>query len=718
MRTSRRGFLKTSAAGGAALLICVPPASPAVASGARFAPNAWLRVGRDGAVTLVVARSEMGQGVRTSLAMILADELEADWSVVRIEQASPGPDYTDMNTGGSDSVQSSWGPLRKAAAAAREMLVEAAARTWRVERAACRAEAGRVLHEPSGRTLSYGRLATLAATLPVPKEPALKYPSQFRLVGTGVPRIDGPAIVSGRAGYGLDVRLPGMLFAAVARCPVRGGRMARADGSRAREVSGVRRMVTISSGLAVVASDSGAALAGRDALEVEWDHGPNGALTTEELWRRIDEAAARGGRVSRREGDPEAALAAAPIRVSATYRDAFQAHAQVEPMNATARVAADACEIWAPTQNPQRVRREAAGLLGIAPARVAVHVTLIGGGFGRRLDVDYALEAVEVARAVGRPVQVVWSRKDDFLHDRLHPGARVDLEAGIDAEGRIVAWTHRSTTTHLSMFGPYDPNAVEDPDENPWGGYDTPYRIENLRAEWAEIESPIHTGAWRAVHYPPNVFARESFVDELAQRLGRDPVALRLELLSGEAALALGPRRIDRAGLAAVVELAARRSGWGSPLPHEAGRRSGRGIACNVYHGRTLLAHVAEVSVGQEGDVRVHRIVTATDCGQVVNRLGLEGQVESGVAWGLSYALKCESTIRGGRVAESSFRDFPVLRMAEMPDVEVHVVESVKRPSGFGEQPVPPVAPAVANAIFAATGRRVRRLPIRRSDLT
>jgi isoquinoline 1-oxidoreductase subunit beta len=556
----------------------------------------------------------------------------------------------------------------------------------------------------------------LAATLPVPKEPLLKQPKDFRLVGTAVRRVDGRAIVTGKAAYGLDTRVPGMLFAAIARCPVTGGKLRRFDAAKAKSVAGVVHVVEVSSGIAVVARESWAALSGRDALDVAWDEGINADLTTEELWRRMDTAAASPGHVSRRDGDVAAALAGAATRMAATYRDSFQAHASIEPQNATARVFPGGCEIWAPTQNPQRVQREAAKLLGISPEKIKIHVTLIGGGFGRRLGADYATEAVEVARAAGHPIQVLWSRRDDFLHDRLHPAGRVDLEAGLDQAGRIVAWKHRLTSLHLSMFGAFDPNAVDQPDVDPWGGYDNPYAIPSLQAEWLAIESPIHTGAWRSVEYPPNVFARECFLDEIAHRTGRDPLALRRELLSGDFPFA--SRRVDRSALAVVLELAASKAGWGTPLPERAGRRSGRGVACNVYHGRTMLAHVAEVSVGEKGDVRVHRIVTAADCGQVVNSLGVEGQVESGVAWGLSYALKGEITIEKGRVAQSNYRDFPILPIDEMPRVEVYTVASSKPPRGFGEQPVPPVAPAVANAIFAATGKRVRKVPIRPEHLT
>ena len=719
MSASRRDFLKLSGLAGAGLVVRVPflkAPAPAAAGAEPFAPNQWLRVGSNGRVTLVVARTEMGQGVRTALSMILAEELEADWASVSIEQASTGPLYADMNTGGSDSVESSWMPLRQAAASARTMLVAAAAQGWNVPVESCRAERGSVVHAPTGRRLSYGRLAAAAARLPVPKDPALKNPKDFRIVGKPVRRVDGPAIVSGKARYGLDTRVPGMLFAAVARCPVAGGKLSRLDAVKARAVPGVVKVVEVSTGVAVVARSTWAALSGRDALGVTWDEGRNAGLTTAELVRRIDAAAESGSlHVSRREGDVERALAGAAVRMSATYRDAFQAHASVEPQNAIAQVSGGACEIWAPTQNPQRVQREAAKLLGLAPEKVTVHVSLVGGGFGRRLGADYAVEAADVARAAGAPVQVVWSRKDDFEHDWLHPAGRADLEAGLDASGRVVAWKHRFASFHLSMFGAFDPEGVDKPDVDPWGGYDTPYAVPNLLAGWIAVESPIRTGAWRSVEYPANVFARESFLDEIAHRTGRDPLDLRRELLTGSFPWA--SRSVDRSALAAVLDLAASKAGWGKPLPGRPRRRSGRGVACNVYHGRTLLAHVAEVSVGAGGDVQVHRIVTAADCGQVVNPMGVQGQVESGAAWGLSYALKGEVAIENGRVAQGNFRDFPVLGIAEMPQVEVYTVPSSNRPTGFGEQPVPPVAPAVANAIFSATGRRARSLPIRPADL-
>jgi isoquinoline 1-oxidoreductase beta subunit len=724
MSATRRQFLKAGAAGGAALLVEVPLFADPESGAASFAPNPWISIGRDGKVTLVVGHSEMGQGVRTSLAMILADELEADWKTVAIRQASPGPDYKGLSTGGSDSVEDSWMPLRKAAASARTMLVEAAAKTWKVPAADCAARDGAVHHASSGRKLAYGNLVSAAAGLAVPPEPVLKDRRDFRLIGTRVPRVDGPAIVSGKATYGLDVRVPGMLFAAVARCPVAGGKVARFDAARAKAVPDVVQVVEISTGVAVIARHTYAAFAGREALQAVFEPGPNAGLTTAELDRRLDDPSAslsnKALHRTRSQGDPAAALGAASTRMTAVYRDAFQAHASVEPQNCTAVVSNGRCEIWAPTQHPERVRDECAKLLGIPPERVTVNVTLLGGGFGRRLGADYATEAAEVARAMGKagkPVQVVWSREDDFLGDYFHPAERVELEAGLDASGKITAWRHSSRCWHLSMFGDFDP-ADNPNDVSPWGGYDVPYAIENIAAEYTEIESPVRTGAWRAVYYPPNVFARESFLDEIAARLGRDPLELRLSLLDGQVfTLPNGRWKIDRPRLAAVLRVAGEKSGWGSKLAAPAGRRAGRGIACNVYHARTVIAQVAEVSVGASGDVRVHRLVTAVDCGQIVNRSGVEGQVESGVAWGLTYALKGEITFAGGRAAETAYREYPVLAMGEMPVVETHVVDSDRPPTGLGEQPVPAIAPAVANAIFAATGKRLRRIPIRAADL-
>ena len=629
-------------------------------------------------MTLVVARSEMGQGVRTSLAMILAEELEADWSSVSIEQASPSPDYEDMSTGGSDSVASSWGVLRKAAAAARAMLVDAAARRWKAPAGECRAEKGFVVHAPTGRRLGFGALAADAARLPVPKEPPLKDPKDFRIVGTRVPRIDGPAIVTGprevrprqrgrptcSSRRSRDARWPAE--SSCASTPRRRRRFpASAAPSRSRTASRFSRPTRW------------AALSGRDALEVVWDEGGNAALSTEELGRRLDEAAARTGHVSRKEGDVdggacrrgEEVLGHLPRRVpGARLRRARKLdRAGRRPGAARSgrrRRIRSACS----------ARRRS--FSAIDPEKVRVHVTLIGGGFGRRLGADYAVEAVEVARAAGRAVQVVWSRADEFGHDFLHPAGRADVAAGVDASGRIVAWTHRFTTFHLSMFGAFDPNAVDEPDVNPWGGYDNPYAIDNLRVEWTDVESPVPTGAWRSVFYPPNVFARECFIDEIAHDLGEDPLALRRRHLDGKIPVRHRAKWIGRS-CRAVLDLAAEKAGWGSPLPERPGAalRAAASRATSTTAGRSSRRWRRSRS-GTRATCACTAIVTALDCGQVVNPLGLEGQVESGVAWALSYALKGEITIEKGRVVETSYREFPVLPLGEMPEVEVYTVAS------------------------------------------
>lgn len=728
MKASRREFLRAGALGGAALVLRVPillPAEPREGEpreGEPFVPSKWLSIDHRGVVTLVASRAEMGQGVRTSLAMILAEELEADWTTVSVITPSPGERYPQMRTGGSGSVSGYWMALRRAGAAAREMLVEAASKVWGVPIADCRAENGAVVHTPSGRRLLYGALASEAAALPVPTEPSLKPESEFRLLGTRVRRVDGPAIVSGKAIYGLDARPPGALVAVVARCPVPGGRVRSFDASAARRIRGVRHVVTIATGVAVVADDTWTALRAREALAVEWDEGPNRSDSTETYGKRLAEAAsARGnGRVTRSEGDPARALAGAARRLEARYAFAFQAHAPVETLNCFADVRPGRCTVRVGTQAPNQAQEAAAKLLGIPLESVRVEVPLLGGGFGRRLDHDYVPEAVELSKAIAAPVQIVWTRQDEFENDRYQPASLNDLSAGLDPAGRVVAWRHRVTTFHLTQFGPFAPDDADSYEEMPWGAFDNPYAIPNLAAECAFAKAPVPTGSWRAVFYPSAVFARESFLDEVAHAAATDPLRLRLDLLSQPDRLKVGSWDIERGRLAGVLRLAAQKAGWDAPLAPIPGRRVGRGIAANVYHGRTHLAQVAEVSVGGAGaasDIRVHRIVCAVDCGQIVNLAGLEGQVESGIVWGLSAALKTEVTFRKGRVQEKTFRDYPVLRLSEMPEVEVHVVKSAASPGGMGEPPVPPVAPAVANAIFAAIGKRARKLPIRAADL-
>jgi len=598
------------------------------------------------------------------------------------------------------------------------MLVAAAASRWGVDAAACTTERGAVLHGPSGRRVEFGALVDEASRVTVPAEPRLKDAAQFRLLGTRVARVDARPIVTGNATFGIDVRLPGMRYAAIARAPAHGGRIARWNGDRARAITGVTDIVEVSAGVAVLADNTWAALRGRDALDIQTAVGVGATGDTTAFMRTLDEAMARGGKPAVRRGDVAAALTSAGRRMSATYRAPFQAHAAMEPLNCVAHVRDGQCEIWVGTQAPNEAQEEAAKLLGIARDRVTLHVMLLGGGFGRRLGVDYVLEAVDVARKVRGPVQVVWSREDDIRHD-MYQAAQVNrLTAALDSRGMPMAWRHEVADFNLTMFGDYDPKYDPAADGDPWGGYDTPYAFPSLDVTLALSPTPVPTGAWRSVTYPAAVFARESFLDEIAAETKRDPVALRLALLPSPGAVSLGPLSVHNGDrLRAVLRLAAEKSGWGTlrRWPND-GRRWGRGIAINGYHQQTMVAQVAEVSVGAKGDLRVHRVVCAVDCGQVINRSGLDAQFEGGVIWALS-ALKGEVTFANGATVQGNYHDFPVVRMREAPVVEVHVVPSTVRPFGIGEQPVPAVGPAVANAIFAATGRRLRQTPVRADDL-
>ena len=697
LRTSqtRREFLETGAAMGTSLVIgfYLPGlgrrSSAGPASGtATFKPNAWLEVHPDGAVSIWTGRSEMGQGVKTAMPMIVAEELEADWETVRVIQADAGAAYGDQRTVGSRSVQSGWEPLRKAGAAAREMLISAAALTWNVAREDCRAERGVVLHTPSGRRLTYGQLTRRAATLPVPENPPLKKPTEFRILGTRVPRVDTADKVSGKAQYGIDVRVPGMAFATVARCPVFGGRVKRFDPAPALAVRGVTRVEQISRGVAVVAESTWAALQGKKALRVDWDEGATAQWSSDGIRRAFTAAAARSGQSVRATGDVDSALRGAARTVEAVYEAPYLAHACMEPMNCAAHVTGGRAEIWAPTQNPQGIQREAARVLGIPAEAVTVHVTYLGGGFGRRGGpVDYANEAIELAAKLGRPVQVVWTREDDIQNGLYRPATYNVLRAGLDRAGRPVAWSHK-------LVGPDGASFMITR-----GADELIYAIPNFRLERITEDPGIPIAPWRGVGPSQNGFIVESFVDELAHAAGKDPYVFRRELVAGR------PR------LTAVLDAAARGAGWGSPAPGGGGRH--RGIALWQF-GETSVAEVAEVSVSDDGTVRVHRVVSAIDCGTVVNPDTVEAQTQSNIVYGLTAALYGEIAIDRGRVAQSNFHDYRMLRMAEMPEVEVHLVRSDAPPGGVGEAALPALAPAVCNAVYAATGKRIRRLPIGR----
>ena len=719
MTRSRRDFLRSASLGGAALILGLPGCGeePRRRAGgeAKLGPNQWLRIGADGSITLVAHKSEMGQGVRTALPMILAEELGADWRQVRVVHARPGPDFPRMRTSGSGSVSSSWRPLRLAAAGAREMLIAAAAARWDVEAADCRTEQGLVIHRPTGRRIEFGRLVEAASVLPVPAEPSLKPANEFTLLGRRVASVDLPELVSGRAVYAADIRVPEMRFAVVARNPVHGRKAVRVEGAAARTVHGVNRIVPISSGIAVVASNTWSALQGREALRIEWENATGSDANTAGHWRRLEHALASGGRRARSEGDVAQALRRAARRMEAEYRWPFQAHAAIEPLCCVADVRSGRCELWVGTQAPNEARTAVAKLLGIPVEQVTINVTLLGGGFGRRLAHDYILEAVEISRSVGAPVQLQWTREDDLAHD-MYQSCQVNrLTAGLDRNGLPVAWHHRVGDFHLTMFGPYNPGYDPAADGDPWGGFDTPYVFPALQVDLALVESPVPTGAWRSVTYPPAVMARECFLDEIAQATGRDPVELRLALLPSPGRVTLGQRQLDNGDrLRAVLSLAAERSAWSAPFLREReGRLWGRGIACNSYDRQTMVAQVAEVSVGSAGDVKVHRVVCAVDCGQVINRSGLEAQFEGGVVWALGPTLRSEITFDAGRTVQRTLAEYSVLPFEDAPVVEVHAVESTLGPFGVGEQPVPALAPAVLNAIFAATGRRIRQVPVR-----
>ena len=698
MKTSRRDFLRTGVLAGAGLVLPIrlPGAGAApAAKAAGLAPNAWLRVAPDETVTVIFARSELGQGSSTGLARLVADALGASWSDVRVEQAIPAPVYGDMSTGGSNSIRTLWKPMLQAGAQARQMLIAAAAKRWGVDPGTCESGSGRVSHAPTGRHLTYGALAAAAAELPVPAPPEIREDGQGPGFNTGSPpRLDAPAKVDGSARFGADVRVPGMLYASVAPCPVFGGRAASYESAAARKVPGVVRVERLGDGVAVIARSTWAAFRGRDALRVTWDEGPLATLDSAAIRSKFAELAKQSGRTVRHEGRGAAALADAGRTIEAVYEVPYLAHTPMEPMNCTAHVRPGACEVWVPTQSGSGAQQAAAQAAGLEPGAVTVHLTFAGGGFGARHRQDYVVQAVLLSKAVGAPVQVVWMREDDVQHDVYRPAVHHVLRAGFDGAGTPLAWTHRIVAPGIAAQ-----MGILKPGEPDWssfdGAYNLPYAIPSIEVDLIAHDPGVPLGWWRSVASSHNAYVTECFLDEVAAVARWDPLRLRRGLLKEK------PRHV------AVLDLAAKQSGWGGALP--AGQ--GRGIAVHESFG-SCVAQVAEVEVSSGGAVRVKRVVCAVDCGLVAHPDLVVSQMESGILYGLSAALKGEITIERGRVALSNFHDYPMLTMDECPAIEVHLAPGGAPVGGIGEPGLPPTAPAVANAGFAATGKPVRRLPI------
>jgi isoquinoline 1-oxidoreductase beta subunit len=697
---NRRDFIRTGAQAGAALVIAVSlPGADALAgvtTGAGGATddvaslkaNAWIQVDADGSVSVVVDKHEMGQGVLTTFRMIVADELEVELARVNLLPVPEDPAAWEANggrfifTGGSTSTRTSWEPLRMGAAAGREMLRSAAAARLGVPVDACVARAGAIVHEQSGRRLSYAELVDDAARLPVPPKPALKPNSAFKIIGRDAARVEGPEKVRGTAVFGYDVELPDMLIASVERPPAFGAVLKTVNDVAARRVAGVVDVIRIPQGVAVVARNTWAAFKGRQALRLDWDTTPATGLSSDALWTELATLCKQPGKVTRNVGDANAALARAARVVQAEYFAPYMDHIPMEPMNATALVRPDGVEVWVPTQSASASQQAAAGVAGVKPAAVKVHSLLLGGGFGRRFAADDVVIAVEVAKRVpGKPVKVVWTREDSVRNGAYRPLTYHSFRGGLDAAGNPVALLHR-------IGGVSDSGTVGNGEENP-------YAFPNHRAEQHLKQTAVPTGPWRSVSFTHMGWVTDGFMDELAVAARKDPYQFK------RAALAHNPK------LLACIDLAAQKAGWGKPLP--AGHA--RGIAASSSF-NSHAAEVADVSISPDGEVKVHRVVVAAHVGTVVNPVTLAAQVESAVTLALGFTLRHGITVVDGAVQESNFHDYPVMRLDEMPAIEFYPVPSEEPPTGIGEPPVPPLPPAVTNAIFAATGKRIRRLPI------
>lgn len=693
----RRSLLRGAIALGGALIVPVAGAraQDATTAGA-FQPSAFIRIDKDDVATIFLPKSEMGQGINTSIPMIVAEELDLDLDRVKVAFAPPGTTGKIwQSTGGSNSTQSTTAPLQEAGAKARAMLVQAAAARWGVPPEACATKDGKVLHAPSRRALAYGELVEAAARLPVPETAKPKAPQDYRLVGKPRRRLDAASKVDGSAVFGIDAAPAGVKVAAIIGCPVIGGTLRDVDAAPALAIKGIRKVVKLEAAVAVIADHTGAARAALTALAPEWNLGPNADQSHDDIVAALRDASLSPGLVAHETGDANAAIASAAKRVEAVYEMPFLAHAPMEPINCTAHVTKDGCEVWIGHQSPVQAREAAAKASGLPVEKVTLHNHVMGGGFGRKVEVDMVDQAVRIAMTVDYPVKLIWSREEDIQQDFYRPFYVDRLAAGLDAAGKPVGWTHRITGS--SLIGRTFPSFLETSkgvDVDATEGAKTNYALPALRIEYVRKETAVRTGFWRGVGATHNSFVTESFIDECAHAAGADPAAYRRALIAE-------PR------LLAVLDLACEKAGWGSPLA----KGRGRGISVqSTWH--TMMAQVVEIEVGDDGTLKLHRVVCAVDCGQMINPQTVRAQCEGGIVFGLGAALREEITIAEGRVVQSNFSDYTPLRMNEVPVIETYLVENHEPSGGMGEAPTACVGPALTNAIFAATGKRIRQLPV------
>ncbi len=724
MTISRRKFVAGGAVAGAGLILGLRLSETLLRGqesdkpARKSAPNpfdAYIHVKPNGKISLIVAKSEMGQGIKTGLAMILAEESAVDFTTVTVEQAETRPDiYEHMGTGGSGSTMENFTPLRRAGATVRALMITAAASRWNVPKSECEARQGGVRHEKSSRTASYGELVEAASKLPVPdpEKVVLKDEAEFEIIGHPVPRVDIPSKVNGSAQFGIDVRVPDMLFAMVTRCPTFGGKPASFDAAKAKAMPGVRQVFEIpafgadkftAGGIVVVADSTWSAMQAREALQITWNRGAAASESSDAMREALRAAAQKSGKRIRNDGDVDHVLGNGAKKIDALYELPLLAHATMEPMNITVHARGTEAEVWAPTQSPDWVQGTVAQVLGLKPDKVIVHTTLMGGGFGRRYMADFPAEAAQIAKVVGKPVQLVWSREDDMTHDFYRPATCHRLQGAVDAGGRPAAWFHTMAST--SIRGYWDPKAAAEEQEI-GGAAQMPYAIPNVRLDFNPVASAVPRAWWRSVENSFNGFVVESFIDELAVAAGKDPFEFRRSLLVKPANWkAKNEDDVDPGRLRGVLELAAQKADWSKPLA----KGRGRGIAAFCSFG-SYFAEVAEVTV-KGSDFTIDRVVAAVDCGQIVNPESVRSQTEGAIIYGLSAALKNEITIKNGAVEQTNFDGYDPVRMTEAPPIEVHLTQSKEEPGGMGEPALPPIAPAVANAIYAACGQRLRKLP-------